>query len=400
VATYEENPRAQVKTLESLGLPTTWWHGTTQDFERLSFSKNVLGVVWLADFESAKAYADKHYAKADRKWLVEVELSPDTRVLDLTEPEEPFIDELVALLNQAAEARGFSPTRTREEWLANRYQYGDLETYPFVVALLKKRGVGALIMNDVQGWGGHAPTKSLALLSKKNIVDQTRRRLSDFETRVNPEGIDGDALAAWCDSNESYAVLDATASAGSSWMAGACVLLAKALVSQHPGARLVGIEVDGVVQHVGALVGDVVYDALGAHDERAWAADWLDYEQLDPRTPAHVVSLEGVPASALPDVESPATARDVRLVASALSGARTNPRTGAYRNPRKPPPLTERELEDLPRANAFWMDFEVENGPEHLPAAMQDAQWPADRDDVELARVVLAFFYRTAPGNY
>jgi hypothetical protein len=70
------------------------------------------------------------------------------------------------------------------------------------------------------------------------------------------------------------------------------------------------------------------------------------------------------------------------------------------RNPRKPPPLTERELADLPRANAFWMDFEIENGPEYLPAAMQDAQWPADRDDVELARVVLAFFYRTAPGNY
>lgn len=69
-------------------------------------------------------------------------------------------------------------------------------------------------------------------------------------------------------------------------------------------------------------------------------------------------------------------------------------------NPRKPSPLTERELADLPRANAFWMDFEIENGPEYLPAAMQDAQWPADPADVELARVVLAFFYRTAPGNY
>lgn len=137
--------------------------------------------------------------------------------------------------------------------------------------------------------------------------------------RANPEGIDGDALAAWCASNESYAVLDATASAGSSWMAGACVLLAKALVATHPEAQLVGIEVDGVVQHVGALVGDVVYDALGAHRERRWARDWLAYEQLDPRTPARLVSLPpGVPASVLPDVEAPATARDVRLVARAL----------------------------------------------------------------------------------
>jgi ribosomal protein S18 acetylase RimI-like enzyme len=136
--------------------------------------------------------------------------------------------------------------------------------------------------------------------------------------RANPEGIDGDALAAWCASDESYAVLDETASAGSSWMAGACVLLAKALVATHPEAQLVGLEVDGDVQHVGALVGDVVYDALGAHSERRWARDWLAYEQLDPRTPARLVSLEGVPASALPDAEAPATARDVRLVARAL----------------------------------------------------------------------------------
>jgi hypothetical protein len=137
--------------------------------------------------------------------------------------------------------------------------------------------------------------------------------------RANPEGIDGDALAAWCASDESYAVLDETASAGSSWMAGACVLLAKALVAMHPEAQLVGLEVDGDVQHVGALVGDVVYDALGAHDERAWARDWLAYEQLDPRTPARLVSLPpGVPASVLPDVEAPATTRDVRLVARAL----------------------------------------------------------------------------------
>jgi hypothetical protein len=76
------------------------------------------------------------------------------------------------------------------------------------------------------------------------------------------------------------------------------------------------------------------------------------------------------------------------------------PQENPRENPRKPPPLTERELADLPRANAFWMDFEIENGPEYLPAAMQVAQWPADRDDVELARVVLAFCYRTAPGNY
>jgi hypothetical protein len=142
---------------------------------------------------------------------------------------------------------------------------------------------------------------------------------SALDAPIDGSPIDGDALAAWCASDESYAVLDETASAGSSWMAGACVLLAKALVARHPEAQLVGLEVDGDVQHVGALVGDVVYDALGAHRERRWARDWLAYEQLDPRTPARLVSLPpGVPASAQPHAAAPATARDVRLVARAL----------------------------------------------------------------------------------
>jgi ribosomal protein S18 acetylase RimI-like enzyme len=166
----------------------------------------------------------------------------------------------------------------------------------------------------------------MRILSSKKQSDAGKALWASFRKahlrnnpRANPEGIDGEALAAWCDSNESYAVLDETASAGSSWMAGACVLLAKALVARHPEAQLVGLEVDGDVQHVGALVGDVVYDALGAHRERAWARDWLAYEQLHPRTPARLVSLPpGVPASVLPDAEAPATARDVRLVARAL----------------------------------------------------------------------------------
>jgi len=83
------------------------------------------------------------------------------------------------------------------------------------------------------------------------------------------------------------------------------------------------------------------------------------------------------------------------------SSVETHPDIAPLReNPRKRAPLAENELADLPRANTFWMDFEIENGPEHLPVALRDAQWPADPADVELARVVLAFFYRTAPGNY
>jgi hypothetical protein len=141
------------------------------------------------------------------------------------------------------------------------------------------------------------------------------------DVRFNPRP-DSEAITAWCDSNESYAVLDRTASAGSSWMAGACVLLAKAICKRHPEAKLVGIrvgiETDGGIQHVGARIGDTVYDALGEHDPHTWVRDWLTYEQLPARTLARVVNLKGLPRSAFPDAESPATPADVALVARSL----------------------------------------------------------------------------------
>jgi hypothetical protein len=82
---------------------------------------------------------------------------------------------------------------------------------------------------------------------------------------------------------------------------------------------------------------------------------------------------------------------------------------GEGRGPRRranPPParpsrasLTESERAALPKANLFWQDFEIENGPEYLPAALRDAPWPAGPNDPH-ARVVVDFFYRNAPGNY
>lgn len=179
-------PRKRKSTLESLGLPTTWWHGTITDFDRLSFAKNVLGVAWLADFATAREYADKHYASAERRTMIRVELDPETIVLDLTDADEPFVDELVALVNEASRARyGQLGDRMREDWLGNQYQYGVLESYPFIVGLLKKRKVGGIILNDVAGWGSHEPTKSLALLSKKAILSETRQRLSDLTATPN-----------------------------------------------------------------------------------------------------------------------------------------------------------------------------------------------------------------------
>jgi hypothetical protein len=182
----EQRPRKRKSTLESLGLPTTWWHGTITDFERLSFGKNVLGVAWLADFATAREYADKYYASAERRSLVRVELDPETVVLDLTDPDEPFVEEVVDLMNTASRQRyGDFGERTREYWLGNQYQYAELESYPFIVGLLKRRKVGGIILNDVAGWGSHEPTKSLALLSKKAILSETRQRLSDLAATPN-----------------------------------------------------------------------------------------------------------------------------------------------------------------------------------------------------------------------
>ena len=145
-----------------------------------------------------------------------------------------------------------------------------------------------------------------------------RRNARQNPARRNPHRPDGDALTAWCASDESYAVLDETSAAGSSWMAGACVLLAKAIRKAYPDARLVGIETPDGIQHVGAEIGDVVLDALGGHSSHSWEEDWLAYEQLPANTPVRVVSLKGVPRSELPDAESPATPADVALVARAL----------------------------------------------------------------------------------
>lgn len=166
-------------TLASLGLPTTWWHGTTQAFKSLSTSHNMPGVIWLADLSSAKRYADKYYVTHERKWVIRVELAPDTRVADLTDPSEPLVDEVVALINDASKGRGMPWVRTRDEWLLNRFQYGELETYPFIVRNLKSLGVDAIVVNDVAEWSGHRPIKSLALITKKRIVSEHRYRLAD-----------------------------------------------------------------------------------------------------------------------------------------------------------------------------------------------------------------------------
>jgi ribosomal protein S18 acetylase RimI-like enzyme len=206
--------------------------------------------------------------------------------------------------------------------LQNPY-FDDGEDAGVTIAKLKRRGFDGIVREaDFVDEDGDVQDHTIYVAfypEQIKLADGTNTTFDPKspDVRFNPRP-NGDALAAWCASDESYAVLDETASAGSSWMAGACVLLAKAIRKRHPEARLVGIETDGVIQHVGARIGDTVYDALGEHDPHAWARDWLAYEQLPARTLVRVVSLKGTPRSAFPDAESPATPADVALVARAL----------------------------------------------------------------------------------
>lgn len=133
---------------------------------------------------------------------------------------------------------------------------------------------------------------------------------------MKSEGIEkSSGLAEWCGSNESYGVLDQTAAAGSSWHAGGCNLLARAIQKKHPEARLVGIQLGDDVHHVGARIGDTIHDAYGDHAAGEWAAKWLNNEQIHTHQPVSVVDIQH---QKMPDAESPATDADIQLVADAL----------------------------------------------------------------------------------
>ncbi len=131
----------------------------------------------------------------------------------------------------------------------------------------------------------------------------------------DPDLVKSSGLAEWCGSNESYGVLDQTAAAGSSWHAGGCNLLARAIQKKHPEARLVGIQLGDDIHHVGARVGNTIHDAYGDHAANEWAGKWLNNEQIHTHQPVSVVDIQH---QKMPDAESPATEADVQLVADAL----------------------------------------------------------------------------------
>lgn len=100
----------------------------------------------------------------------------------------------------------------------------------------------------------------------------------------------GAAVKRWCRSPAAYKVLDRTAGSGGTWKAGGCVVLAYALESLLPGARVVGLLhptvfpnlFNFVLAHVGVLWCGVVIDADGAHPSmETWAERFSETEGVE-----------------------------------------------------------------------------------------------------------------------
>lgn len=215
------------------------------------------------------------------------------------------------------------------------------------------RGILASFQHDMAGpWPDESELRSLALrdlsdavlrfgtrLWRRDAVSAADMRLvSDrdrgllakrLDASISADSADvrseerGALLSSWCSSDASYAMLDRTSSAGSTWMAGGCSLLAHALRKNYPDAKLVGIEVDGTLEHVGALIDGVVFDAIGAHDPEDWAVAWTEYEQRDEDLNSLRVVDLGDGSGLPPDLR--VKRKDVALIASALKPKLGNP---------------------------------------------------------------------------
>jgi hypothetical protein len=165
-----ENPRARRHTLSSLGLPTTWYHGTHHDFERLKPKADYLKAIWLGDLETATVYAEGYL----RQGVIQVELDPNARVVDMRDVTDPIMVEYLALINEQAKYGVFGSGPSAEEWANKWYDYGELEHYRFSGPFFRSKKVDALLVRDVQGWSGGKKTVSLAVLNKNRILAQKR----------------------------------------------------------------------------------------------------------------------------------------------------------------------------------------------------------------------------------
>ena len=164
------------RTLVERGLPTVWFHGTKIAFTgKLKPNRGMGGAcVWLADAEGARRYAGNRPTSR----VIEVELAPDTRVVDLSDVTDPIVREFI---RQDARARNlfwhFREDVTDAEmadavtsWQRQQTDYDRLELWSWSRTYFRQAGADALIVRDVAGWGGTEPMRSLCILNRARIL--------------------------------------------------------------------------------------------------------------------------------------------------------------------------------------------------------------------------------------
>ena len=165
-------------TLRDLGLPTVWFHGTKASFTgKLKPNKGMGGAcVWLADEAGARAYA----GQGPTARLVRVELDPSTRVADLADARDPIVRDFIRRDRSASNLRWHNREEVTDEemaeaiasWQRRTTHYDAIESRGWAKDFFRKAGVDALLVRDVQGWGGHQSMPSLCVLNRAKIAQE------------------------------------------------------------------------------------------------------------------------------------------------------------------------------------------------------------------------------------
>jgi ribosomal protein S18 acetylase RimI-like enzyme len=199
--TLRSNPARKAKppTLAAAGLPEVWFHGTQKAFPRLKAQGGAC--IWLADKAGAMAYATPSYGRRSAIRLIEVTLSPDTRVVDLADASDPAVRSFIHLDASVSNMRwhGREDVTDAEmadavaRWNARRTHYDAIEARSWAKAHFRKTGADALLVRDVAGWGGHEAMPSLCLLNAKKVLgerdvapDLALVRAEDMPKHPNP----------------------------------------------------------------------------------------------------------------------------------------------------------------------------------------------------------------------
>jgi hypothetical protein len=168
--------KAKPRTLAERGLPTVWFHGTKTAFTgKLKPNRGRGGAcVWLADAEGARQYAGNRPTSR----VIEVELAPDTRVVDLSDVNDPIVREFIRqdrsdrnlFWHSRQEVTDAEMADAVARWQHQQIDYDTLELRSWSRTYFRQAGADALIVRDVAGWGGIEPMRSLCILNRARIV--------------------------------------------------------------------------------------------------------------------------------------------------------------------------------------------------------------------------------------